>query len=240
MFDARCDHRSLRSEKRNCLTLHVRTHKSTVGIVVFEERDKRGCNRDKLLGVDVHIVRSFLGNFSNILLNTAVDAVAHEFAFFVERFVRLRDDVFVFFVRRHINDLVGYDARRLVDLAVRRFDKSVLVDFCVSRQRCDKTDVLTFRRLDRTHTSVVRVVNVADLETCALSVQAAGAECGKFTFVRKFCNRVGLVHKLRQLRRSEELFDCARYRTNVDERLRRDFRILLCGRHSLFDDSFKA
>ena len=220
--------------------MHVRSHKSTVGIVVFEERDKRGCDRNKLLGVDVHIVRSFLGDFADVFLNTAVDTVAHEFAFFVERFVRLCDDVFVFFVRRHINDFVCYDARRLVNLAVRRFDKSVLVDFCVRGQRRDKTDVLTFRRFDRAHTSVVRVVNVADFETCALSVQAARTECGKFTFVRKFCNRVGLVHKLRQLRRSEELFDCARYGANVNERLRRDFRILLCGSHSLFDDSFKA
>ena len=44
MFDARCNHRSLRFKERNRLTLHVGAHKSTVGIVVFKERNERGCD----------------------------------------------------------------------------------------------------------------------------------------------------------------------------------------------------
>ena len=134
MLDARCNHRSLRSQKRDCLTLHVGAHQRTVGIVVFEERDKRRCDGDKLFGVDVHIVRSLFRNFTDILLNTAVDTIANESAVFVKRFVGLCDDVFVFFVRRHIYDFVGYDARRFVDLAVRSLDETVLVDLCVRGQ----------------------------------------------------------------------------------------------------------
>ena len=67
-------------------------------------------------------------------MDTAVDTATHEFAFFVKRFVCLCDDVFVFFVRRHVNDFVGDDAGRLVYLAIRRFDKAVLVDLCVRGQ----------------------------------------------------------------------------------------------------------
>ena len=84
------------------------------------------------------------------------------------------------------------------------------------------------------------MVNVTHFETCTFSVETARAECGKFTLVRKFCNRVGLIHKLGQLRRAEELFYSTRNGTNVDERLRSDFCVFLSGSHSLLNDSLKT
>lgn len=55
----------------------------------------------------------------------------------------------------------------------------------------------------------------------------------------KFGNGVGLVHKLRQLRRSEELLDCAGNRSDVNQTLRSGFVDFL-NSHSFADNSFKS
>ena len=48
MLDARTNQWCIRTKQRYCLTLHVRTHQSTVCVVVLEERNKRRCNRGHL------------------------------------------------------------------------------------------------------------------------------------------------------------------------------------------------
>jgi len=57
--------------------------------------------------------------------------------------------------------------------------------------------------------------------------------------VRETRQRVHLVHELRQLRGSEELFDCRHDRTNVDERLGCD-RLGILRRHALAHDALHA
>ena len=57
--------------------------------------------------------------------------------------------------------------------------------------------------------------------------------------MRKFRNRVGLIHKLRKLRRTEELFDRRTDGAHVDKTLRRNvFRVH--GAHSFSDNSFES
>ena len=94
----------------------------------------------------------------------------------VQRRIRLSHMVIVFLIRRHVDNFVRY-ARILrigfVDLAVRRLNESVLVDPCVACKGVDQTDVRTFRRLDRTHSSVVGVVHIPHLESCTVSGKAA-------------------------------------------------------------------
>src|SRR3954453_2651395 len=63
-----------------------------------------------------------------------------------------------------------------VDLAIRRLDEPVRVGPGVRRQRADETDVRSFRSLDGADTSVVRVVNVTDVEARALTRETAGTE----------------------------------------------------------------
>ena len=164
MFDAGCDHRRFGTKQRHCLTLHVRSHQRTVRIVVFKERNKSGCNGYQLFGRYVHIVDAAYVNLADIFADTARNALVNEFSVFVKRFAGLRDDVLIFLVRRHISDVVGNDAFGFFDLSVRRFDKSVFVDACVRSKRSDKTDVLSFGRFYRAHTTVVSVVNVTDFE----------------------------------------------------------------------------
>ena len=170
---------------------------------------------------------------------TAADARVDEMPLLVQRFVRLRDDVAVLFVRRQIVDVIGDDARRLVHLAVRRHDEAELVDLGKGRERGNKTDVLTFGGLDRAHTAVVRVVNVADFEGRAVAVEAARTERGELALVRELRDGVGLIHELRELGRPEELADDRRNGTDVDERGRRDLHGIR-RRHALLDEALEA
>ncbi len=53
---AGADERRLGLHERHRLALHVRAHQRAVGVVVLQERDERGGDRDELLGRDVHDV----------------------------------------------------------------------------------------------------------------------------------------------------------------------------------------
>ena len=85
----------------------------------------------------------------------------------------------------------------------------------------------------------MRVVNVSDVEGCALTRQTAGAECGQTALVRQLRQRVVLIHELRQRGGAEELLDDRRDRPDVDEALRRDDVEILHG-HALADHALEA
>ena len=117
----------------------------------------------------------------------------------VERRVRLRDDKIVLFIRGIIPDLVRHDRILrigLVHKTVGRLDEAVRIEFRIAGQRVDQTDVRAFRRLDRAHSAVVRIMDVADFEACAVSGKAARAESRQTSLVRQFGQRVVLVHEL--------------------------------------------
>ena len=88
--------------------------------------------------------------------------------------------------------------------AIRRLDEAEVVHARVAGERRDQSDVRTFRRFDRAHAAVLRVMHVADFEAGALTREAARSERRQTTLVRQLGQRVGLIHELRQLRRSEE------------------------------------
>ena len=83
------------------------------------------------------------------------------------------------------------------------------------------------------------VVDVADLEACTLTGQAARAQCGQTALVRDACGKVGLVHELGQLGGAEELLDGRHDRADVDEGLRRDV-VSVLGGHALAHDALHA
>ncbi len=118
--------------------------------------------------------------------------------------------------------------------------KPEVVDPRVAGERRDESDVRTFRRLDRAHAAVLRVVHVADLEPGALARQAARAEGRQAALVRQLGQRVGLVHELRQLRRAEERLDDRRDRAGVDEVVERDLLGIGVDRHALLDQARHA
>src|SRR5262249_55406589 len=58
-FHAGADVGRFGAQQRHSLALHVRTHQRAVGVVVFEERNQRGSDRDKLFRADVHVLDLF-------------------------------------------------------------------------------------------------------------------------------------------------------------------------------------
>ena len=236
---ARADDRRIRAQQGNGLTLHVRTHEGAVRIVVLEEGDERGRDRHHLARRDIHVADLVGVEEVDLatLAATGEHALVHEVTVGLQLDTGLGDDVVALFGSGEVVDLLGDLA--VDDLAVRRLDEAERVDARERRQRADQADVRAFRGLDGAHAAVVRGVDVTDLDACALTRQAAGAERREATLVGQARERVVLIHELRQLRGSEELLDRGDDRTHVDERLRRDGLDVL-RRHALANDALHA
>ena len=156
---------------------------------------------------------------------------------FVVNFDVGRTDVVIVFVKRaqkiHVilNDPVHHTT-------VRRLDKPVFIDARKRRKRCNKTDVRTFRRFDRADAAIVRRMHVADFKTRALARQTARTKRRKTTFVRQFAQRVGLIHKLRQLARTKIFAHHRHHRLGIDQIMRTHHIARLIHRHAFLDRTF--
>ena len=239
VLDAGGDDRCLRDHQRHGLTLHVRAHEGTVRVVVFQERDHGRCDGDHHARGNVDVVDAVTVNLDDLVAVAAGDTLVDEAAVFVDRLARLRDDVAVLNVRRHVLDVVGHAAGALLHAAERRHEEAVLVHAGIGREVADQADVRAFRRLDRAHTAVVAVVHVTDIEARALTRQAAGAEGGDTALVRQLCQRIGLVHELGQRAAAEKLLDGGRHGADIDKRLR-GHGVEILQRHALADHALHA
>ena len=219
------------------MTLHVSAHQRTVRVIVFKERNKCGCDRNYLFRRNVHVVYLAGRNGKYVVFRTCGNTVAQEVAVFIQRFVRLRNDISIFNISSHVTNFVGYTFVFFVNTAVRSFHKAIFVDNSKGGQRTNQADVRTFRSFDRTHTTIVRVVYVANFIASAFTAQTTRAQCGQTTFVGQFCQRVVLVHELGQLAAAKEFFNSSNNRTNVDESLRSDNLSILNG-HTFLNYSF--
>ena len=117
--------------------------------------------------------------FLSFLTETTGYVFMNEVSFFVQRLVGLRYMVIILFIGCHINNLVSYyriGRVCFVNLSVRSLNKTILIDSCIGSKRVDKTDVRTLRSLDRTHTSIMRIVNVSNLESGSVSGQTAWSQ----------------------------------------------------------------
>ncbi len=205
---------------------------------MLQERDHGGRHRHHLARRDVHVVDTVGRDVVDLATLTAYQhPVVGERAVARQRLVGLGDDVPVLLVGREVVDLFGDLARG--DLAVRRLDETERVDPRERRESTDQTDVRTLGRLDRAHAAVVRRVHIPDLEAGPLPGQTARAERTQPPPVGQSRQRVGLVHELGELRRSEELLDGRHHGPDIDQGLRRDGLDVL-GRHPLPDDPLHA
>ena len=160
----------------------------------------------------------------------------------IQFFVRLRYMVIIFLIRSHVYNFVC-NTRIVfiwfINLTVRSLNKSVLVNSCVACQRVDQTDVWSFRRLNRAHTSIMGIMNISYFESGTVSGQTARSQCRKTSLMCQLTQWVVLIHKLWQLGRSEELFYRSRNRFDVDQTLwGNSLKILSC--HALTNHSFQT
>ena len=236
-FHAGADERCFRTQERHSLTLHVRTHQSSVRIIVFEEWNEGGTDGDDLLRRYVHQHDFIRFRFEYIRAAAARYILMNEMTFCIERFARLCDDLIFFDISGDIFTLISDSVGLFIDQTVRCLDEAVLVDDAVVGQRGDQADVRTFRGFYRAHTSIVGVMYVADFEPCTFTGKTARSQSGKTTLMRELGKRVRLVHELRQLGAAEEFLDSSYDRADIDERLYAHL-ILVLGGHSLANHSF--
>ena len=165
----------------------------------------------------------------------------NEVTVFIQRFVRLCNVVVFFFVSCNVDEFVCYTrfVARVIYFSIRSFNEAVFVDSCECGQSIDQTDVRTFWCFDRTHSAVVRMVNVSNFEAGSFSGQTAGTQSRQSSLMCQFGQRVVLVHELRQLGGTKEFFDRCCYGTNVDQCLRCYNRQILCC-HSFSYYSFHS
>ena len=238
LLDARAHEGSLGLQEGDALALHVGAHERAVGVVMLEEGDHSGGDRDHLLGRNVHVVDLGGGNLEELAVLTDGD-LAYEEALLVDLGIGLGDYLGLLLVSGEVLDLVGGAA--FLDDAVGRLDEAELVHAGVGRQGIDEADVRTLGGLDRADAAVVRGMHVTDFEARTLAVQASRPEGGEAALVRHLRERVDLVHELGELASGEEVADDGRQRLRVDQLLRGDrVDTLVVHRHALADKTLRA
>ncbi len=235
LFHAGSYDRSFRRNQRNALTLHVRSHQRTVRVIVLQER-YQGCrNREYHSRRYVHVLEHRSGIRRCLIPVTAGYVVVNKISVLIQLRGSLCYMIVIFLIRCHVDNIISYSGSVrvvLVDLSVRSFDEAVLIDLRVCRQRVDQADVGAFRRLDRAHSSIVRIMYVTDFETCSVSGKTAGSQCRETSLMCNLGQRVVLVHELGQLGRSEELLERGADRLCVNQCSR--VRVIYAG-HLLAD-----
>ena len=157
-------------------------------------------------GVFGHVVNLVAAEQAGFAFATAGNQIFYKVAFVIQVGVRLSDNVVAFFDSRQVMNFVSNNT--VGHFTIRGLKETVFVRLCVHGQGVDQTDVWTFRRFDWTYATVVSRVYVSNFKACAFTGQTAWAECGDTTFVCDLRQRVVLVHELRQLAGTEELFHC--------------------------------
>ena len=159
---------------------------------------------------------------------------------FIQGLVCLCNKQIVLFIRRQIDYLIRNNRIgliRLIHHTVRCFDQTVFIDSCIRRKRINQTDVRSFRRLNRAHSSVVRIMDISNLKSRTVSGKSSGSKGGKSSLMGKLGQRVILIHELGKLGGTEELLHSSRYRLDINQRLGCNL-INILGGHSLTNHSF--
>src|SRR5581483_2492615 len=93
LFQAGGHKRRFGHEQRDGLALHVGAHQGAVGVVVLEEWNQAGGDRNELLGRNVHVVHPGGLDVDEVALGAASDAIGQEIAFVIDGRVGLGDDI---------------------------------------------------------------------------------------------------------------------------------------------------
>ncbi len=135
-FKTCTDNRSFRAEQRHCLALHVRSHQSTVSVIVFEERDKACSDRDNLLRRNVHQLNATSKSIFIDIFRVRIESRNNTLFCKAVRFVEFTasdqarlERIFILFTNHH---KVFCKSRELVTI------QNVSL-FCFGRSACEHT-----------------------------------------------------------------------------------------------------
>ena len=157
-------------KQRHSLTHHVRSHQRTVGIIVLQERNQRGCDRGYLLWRYVHQIHIHRRYYREVCILTTLHHLADESTIVIQRRITLTDDVLRLFLSCQINNfLIIKIGHTILYLTIRSLDKAKFINLSIHTERADQTDVWSFRAFDRTQTTIVCIVYVTHLESSTLT-----------------------------------------------------------------------
>ena len=236
-LDTGADDRRGVAHQRHGLAHHVRSHECAVCVIVLQEGDECGSDRGYLAGGDVHEVDLVGCNDGEVGLVTGFHLITDEVSVLVQRGVALCYDIGLFVLGRHIDDIVIIEVDDAVlRLAVGSLDEAKVINLRIDTERGYQTDVRSFRCLNRAEASIVGIMHVAHLESCAVAAQAAGAEGRHTALVCDLRQRVLLVHELAERVRSEIGVDDAGDSLGVDK-VSRSEDLVVSHVHALTDST---
>ena len=136
LFKTGSHDRSLRLEKRNCLTHHVRSHQCTVSVIVLKERNEGCSHRSHLVRRNVHIVNLFFGDYREVSLETALDSVLFDGSVIIHLHIGKRNEfVFLFLCAHKLPAVIGKIYLSVLDLTVRGLDESQVINLRIDAKR---------------------------------------------------------------------------------------------------------
>ena len=227
VFDTGTYDRCLARNQGNCLAHHVRTHQCTVGIVVLQERNQGSSHRSNLAWCHVHQVHLTRGYNGEVCTKTGFYLCADELTILIQRRVTLCHRLLFLVLRAEVLDMVVVQIHYAVFRhAIRSLNEAEVVDFRIDTERGDKTDVRTFRRLNRTETTVVGIVHISHLKACTVATQTAGTQGRHTALVRNLRKGSLLVHKLRQRIRTKVGIDNRRDGLGINKVGRREHLVV--------------
>ena len=119
--------------------------------------------------------------------------------------------------QRVTDECFGSGLHSVDHLAIRRLDEAQGIDAGMGCQAADQSDVGPLRCLNRADTPVVAIVHVAHIEAGPFTSQPTRSQCRQSAFMGQFRQRIGLLHKLRELAGAKELANDCNYRADVHQ-----------------------
>ena len=96
-FDTSTNDWSIRTQQRNSLAHHVRSHQCTVSIVMFQERNQRSCNGSDLLRSYVHQIDLRRRHDREISFKTSFHSITNKLTVIIQWSIPLGNRQFFFF-----------------------------------------------------------------------------------------------------------------------------------------------
>ena len=200
---------------------------------MLQEWNQRSCDRSNLLRRDVHQFHLVRLYDRIICIATSLNLTTDKRSIIIQRSITLSYNLILLFFGRQINDMVIVKIHFTTsNFAVRSFDKAKIIDLCIHTQRRNQTNVRSFRRFNRTQTSIVCIVHVTHLKSGTVTRQTARTQGRQTTFVSDFSQWIRLIHELRQSIRTEEGIDYRRNRFRVNQ-IRRGEHFIITYIHAL-------
>ena len=236
------DNRSFCHKKRYGLTLHVRTHEGTCTVIILKEWNHWCSNWEYHLRRYIHKINLALIELRSFFSVTSRYSISYEITILINLSISLCYMEIIFLISCEVTYFISNSwilRIRLIYNTIRSFNESIFINSCIRCKRVNKTNVRSFRSLDRTHSTIMSIVYISNLETCTISWKTTRTKGWKTSLMSNLTKRVILIHELWQLRTSEEFLNSSCYRLNINKWLWRYSTKILC-RHSLTDHSFHS